>query len=76
MSADDKNVPTGLDEADNARLTYRTKFKNVDELVQRLAPAVYEWGLLVRDSANYQPGDRVQFALLLGDGSAAVRAKG
>ncbi len=76
MSADDDKTPTGRDGPDSARLTYRTKFRSVDDLVQRLAPAVYDWGLLLRDSADYQNGDHVQFALLLGDGRPAVQAKG
>ena len=75
MVASDKKVSLGRVKADDARLVYRTKFSSVDELVDRLAPAIYEWGLLVRDNAEHEDGDQLQFAILLGDGTPAVRAR-
>jgi molecular chaperone DnaK len=75
LVASDKTVSVGRVKADDARLVYRTKFSSVDELVERLAPAIYEWGLLVRDNPEHENGDQLQFAILLGDGTPAVRAR-
>lgn len=75
MSEQDKSVPIGRVKSDDPRMVYRTQFSSIEELIERLAPAVYDWGLLVRDTGEHAEGDLLQFAIILADGRQAIRAR-